>query len=311
MATYSGFDINEDQLPPSARARIDRAISKNDFAVRLKDGGEIVLDANTWVIGSPDFNKNTYAFIACDRFVLKNKAKIVTNGNTLVIFANEFHSENGTVLSFDGANVKAMPGADGAGASGHPGDSGGLVSMHVINSFQGFLNVDLSGQHGGDGGSGLAGQSGLAGPKGHDAAQEGLWCKHSGQDGHPGGPGMPGGAGGNGGVGGHGGIFELYNIGPAPLSATVTAFAAKGGSVGKGGEGGPGGVGGPGGAGGNETKIDLGLGNHRTCDGGKTGPAGPNGAKGTDGLSNPATNGAEGQMISKNLDLELILRNLP
>jgi hypothetical protein len=207
-----------------------------------------------------------------DRLDLTNGSRIITNGGSLTIQANELIPDGGSVISF--TDKEATPPKAVAGRSGFDGMSGGRVLLEV-GHLDGHLTADLSGQSGGAGGDGLAGVPGGPGANGENAADSFITCRHGGSDGLsglPGGSGGPGGPGGKGGDGGilliHGGIVSQMN------QISLTSDGGKGGLGGNGGPGGPGGVGGQGGSG------------STFCGGGHpglSGPAGNSGPRGADG----------------------------
>ncbi len=308
QATYQGLNINFNALPQQAIALINAGINPKDFALRLKAGGTVVLDGMDTVISPTSPTQKSLAFLALDRLEFRHGARIVTNGNTLIVFVNTLASDNGQIIAYDNAQSKASQGipasgVGGAGNPGSPGGNGGLVSFHVIQGIEGQLHVRVSGQSGGDGSSGNQGGQGPQGSHGADA-QDGPggwlipgWCKSGGQDGGIGGQGFPGGSGGSGGPGGDGGIFELYNVGNDPIPSADYDFMSAGGTGGGNGAGGSGGPGGPGGSGGSGSAW---------CGGGHGGPTGPQGNAGYT-IPLPAHAGLEGQAIVKALTLELII----
>jgi hypothetical protein len=285
MADFQGVTLTNDLVPVEVLAKINSDINQADFRLRLKSGGTMRLDNSTWKLGEPDFQANGLVFAALDVLELRNNSKIVTNGNTLVLFVNRFISEDGQIISFEDSLVKAKAGPHGqavgeAGRPGMPGDNAGLVSIHVIEELDGIVHVNLRGQNGGDGGNGVTGAKGFTGSPGADSATAiGGFppiprCVRDATPGSKGGTGQPGGHGGDGGVGGSGGIFQLFNIGASPISDaryTFKASAGQGGTGGKGASGGPGGDGGPGGRG------------SLLCHGANSGPVGDQGQKGDDG----------------------------
>ena len=312
MPQFEGFPVPLELLPPDARALIAPNITIADLDIRLRATGPIIFDNASFIVGrAPDFSSNAFAFIACDEFALRNRAGIITNGNILVIICNRFTSEDGcSVVAFEPSARKAANGTSGVGLGrpgdpGAPGDFGGLVSIHVIQDFVGILNVDLSGQDGGDGGAGAQGAQGTAGAGGRDSETRitiefpGIpfpRCVVEAQSGHNGGIGLPGGTGGNGGSGGSGGIFELFNVGSAPVPDASFVFRSDGGAGGVGGSGGAGGPGGPGGSGGRGSF---------SCHGALPGAPGAIGPRGEDGQGGAA--GAAGRNIVRNLDLEVLI----
>ncbi len=309
-AEFSGLPVKYSMLPKEAVQPIPIEITTDQFKARLKAGGTIVFDGNEIILDPPDPTNKSTAFMAIDRLEHKNGAKIITNGNRLVLFANTIASENGQIVSFKDTNRTAAAGApanSAAGSSGNPGSpglSGGLVSLHAIQGVEGRLTISLYGQNGGAGSEGVAGGQGPAGSRGADA-QDGPggwltpgWCARGGQNGGQGGKGYAGGAAGAGGPGGEGGVFELINVGSSPLPAAAYKFEAPGGTGGPHGQPGGGGSGGPGGPGGNGSAW---------CKGGSGGPQGPPGDTG--GVpSTPSPKGINGKDIVKNLDLEVVIR---
>ena len=84
-ATFSGFPIDYGTLPEAARAQIPITVTTDQFKARLKDGGTVILDNNETEIGKIDPTKKSLAFLALDVLELKHGARIITNGNSLVI----------------------------------------------------------------------------------------------------------------------------------------------------------------------------------------------------------------------------------
>lgn len=308
-AEYSGISVTYSMLPNEVVQPLSATITTDQFKARLKAGGTLILDGNELVIGPADPAHKSVVFMALDRLELKNGAQIVTNGNTLVLFVNSIASSNGEIRSFKQDSLTAAVGAPGrgAGAAGNPGQpglSGGIVSLHVVQTLDGILKVRLPGQDGGGGGDGQKGATGSPGSHGADA-QDGPggiftpgWCERGGQDGGPGGRGFAGGAAGVGGPGGDGGTLELINVGAQPLPEASYLFVAQGGRGAAHGTRGEGGGGGDGGSGGSGSKW---------CGGGHGGPRGPVGDVGSV-PDHPSRDGADGHAIVKNLDLEVMVQ---
>lgn len=310
MADFQGVTLSNDLVPVEVLARVSADINEDDFKLRLRSGGTMRLDNSIWKLGEPNFQANGLVFAALDVLELRNNSKIVTNGNTLVLFVNKFISEDGQIISFEDDFLKAKAGTDGqatgeAGRPGMPGDNAGLVSIHIIDELDGIVHVNLRGQNGGNGGNGVVGAKGFTGSPGADSVTVRIGglipiprCEREATSGSKGGTGQPGGHGGDGGVGGSGGIFQLFNLGTAPISDAryaFTAAAGQGGNGGTGANGGPGGDGGPGGRG------------SESCHGANGGPVGDQGQKGDDG--NAGLNAAEGQKLVRNIDIEIVIRH--
>ncbi len=288
-----------DLVAQEARAPFPQILNAASFQARLKAGGTFSLSGGDLVLGPPSFSDNKTLFMALDTLELKRGARLVTNGNALIIFVNKLISEDGKVISFLEPNREAADG-DSAGEPGDPGVPGRLVSIHVVQELSGILHVDLSGQNGGNGATGAVGPQGSAGQKGEKGVNQVCCppeCKRGGQDGTPGHRGGKGSAGGAAGNGGAGGILELFNVGATPIPSERFTFVAKAGTPGTPGVGGNGGPGGPGGQGGDGDGL---------CGGGGQGPSGPAGPSGDAGSQ--AKKPEEGQAIVKNVDLEFFLK---
>lgn len=301
MPTFEGVPLTEELLPPEITAHVPIDITTDQFAARLKSGGTMELVSTSWTIGKgPDFSGNSSSFIALDRLILRDST-IITNGNTLTIFCNKLVSNQGRIISFTDSTLKAAAGVDGNGPGlggnpGQPGDSGGVVSIHVIEDIDGTIDVSLHGQAGGKGGNGAPGAQGAGGVKGANAVSDGLWCRAGGQDGSSGGTGFPGGRGGDGGAGGQGGNFYLFRINKAVGEGSFR-FTAEGGEGGEPGNPGAGGPGGPGGEGGNGSGP---------CSGGNGGATGPAGSTGELGTKGPTA--GKGVATTKSIEIEIAIR---
>jgi hypothetical protein len=88
MAEYAGIPITVDALPNEAKDPVAPGITEAAFRMRLKAGGTVTLNGTELVLGPIDYGRNSLAFLAVDRLELRDGARIVTNGNSLVIFAN-------------------------------------------------------------------------------------------------------------------------------------------------------------------------------------------------------------------------------
>lgn len=296
IQTAPGTKIPYNVVANQIRQPLAGNLTPQQFAARLNAGGTLSLDGPDLIIGPADFSHNSVFFLALDTLELKNHARIITNGNTLVVFVNHLISEDGSVLTFTPDNVKAAAG--GAGAPGSPGVPGRLVSIHVINDLTGIVHFDLSGQSGGDGGNGAGGAAGQPGVKGNAASSGPFGCNMGGGNGSPGAQGGIGGRGGDGGAGGAGAELELFNVSTSPIPVASYTFVAKAGMGGSPGVGGPGGPGGHGGDGGDGSGF---------CSGGSPGPNGAPGPQGPSGVPGAVPNG--GDAIVKNIDLQFILNH--
>jgi hypothetical protein len=301
---------NNQSIPEEMIKPFEVGINPDRLKARLKEGGTLRFRGATHVLDGGTYNSNNYTFWACDTFELKD-SKIITNGNTLVIFCNKFIADNAEILSFTAEKASALSGLNasdlgGHGGNGIPGDDGGLVSIHVIEEFQGRLIANLAGQNGGNGGSGRNGDKGSRGEKGVNGADGVVFdgfppfpkyvCKRQGGQGGKGGMGQPGGNGGLAGDGGNGGILQIFNVGLQPIPDAAIEFSSlpgKGGVAGTPGTGGEGGDGGSGGDG------------NFACHGGPSGQTGDRGANGYQPEN--GHDGGNGQLIKENLDIEIII----
>jgi hypothetical protein len=288
----TGVPMPATAFASEATEPLTAGMTADQFKARLANGGTISLDSGDYIYGQPSANKNPVSVLALDTLELKNGARIVTNGTTLVIFVNRLISEDGRITAFKEDTKKAA-----AGAPGVAGLPGGLVSIHVIDQLTGIVHVDLTGQDGGDGLPGAPGSKGQSGVKGNKAVDDGiLGCKSGGGNGTDGGKGGPGQRGFDGGTAGRGGTFELYNVGRAPIpSASYTFIAASG----------KGGVGGPGGAGGLGGDQGQGGDGDGSCHGGSPGRTGAQGDPGDKGIDG-AVSAPGPAAIVKNIDLEFV-----
>lgn len=297
-----GINLEFNQLPGQITVPFPLDLDERAFRVRLKEGGTWSFSKQDVILGKPNPGENTVHFMALDSLELKDGARIVTNGNTLVIFVNTLNIGNGKIVAFTepkaGGGINASAG--GAGGRGGRGDDGGIVAIHVIQRINGFLDVDLSGQVGGDGGTGGKGPKGERGGDGAGGKSTVFDCRSGGENGKNGSKGGRGGDGGSAGDGGSGGTLFLYNIGKNPISTASYQFKGTAGIPGEPGSPGAGGDGGDGGRRG---------GGDGHCKGGeKDGDRGPVGDPGALGSSGAA--GAEGQAVVKALNLEALLESV-
>ena len=282
---------------PNCKLKID------DIQKAWADVSDVVIDG-IFEVKRTDPTQRVAAVFVVNKLTIENDGKIVTNGNTLYIFANEFVGlNNAAIISFEPSNLKATsgapqtgtvgsqgngPGANGlTGLSGNPGtagEGGGSVTIFA-NNFSGPLLINLAGQNGGDGSQGGPGGNGLMGFKGEDADSGTFGCNHGGGDGGPGGNAGYGGKGGDAGRGGGGGVLGFFyvtstSIDP-PNNPRVSLIGGIPGTPGSGG----GGVPGEGGLGGNGKGF---------CGGGPRGAWG--GPGGTLGSGTQASTGVNGSL---------------
>jgi hypothetical protein len=204
------------------------------------------------------------------QLTITGNTKIVTNGNRLVLEADEIKLEGAPQI------VAFESGAEGKGA----GEI--IVKARLISGTS--LAIQNQGQKGRKGATGSAGVGGAGGGGG---SQRDTLCG-GGKNGDPGGPGGQGGTGGTGGIGGAGGTVTIDVIAGLDNGgiSRVSGINVAGGPGGDGGDPGPGGPGGPGGGGAPGTA---------NCNGtqpGSNGPAGPAGPAGQ-----PGSQGTRGNII--------------
>jgi hypothetical protein len=247
--------------------------SAAELTAQLKQRGSLTLNGSTLTLGPVGAGRTVT--IACRTLRLMNGARIITNGNHLVLVAlNARFGDNAGISSFSQEGVKAAPAANGVG--------GGKVRINVLQSFSGSLRVSLPGQNGGDGAGGSQGSPGRQGDRGPNAVKGFVDCHSGGGDGGTGRPGDKGGTGGVGGNGGDGGELVLEAV--ATTNRNLVDFDAPGGRGGLAGSGGPGGPGGPGGEGGS---------GDGPCSGGHGGATGPLGPPADPGIA--GSNGQSGK----------------
>ncbi len=246
---------------PNCKLKIDNI--QKAFA----DVSDVVIDGTFEIKRNDPKQRATGVFVA-NKMTINDGGRIVTNGNVLFIFVNEFVAfNNAAIVSFETANRRAADGPPQAGIGGvqsitglpgppgNPGangESGGSVTIFA-NNFSGPLQINLIGQDGGNGSAGGPGGAGLQGFKGEDADSGVFGCNHDGGGGGAGGNGGSGGVGGAAGRGGDGGVLGFFfvvstSVDP-PKNPKVSVEPGTAGAPGSGGTGGAGGAGGLGGDG--------------------------------------------------------------
>jgi hypothetical protein len=269
VSTVYGQNIQPSDLP----AELTNPVQEDSIdheSEQLKHRNSLTLNGTTLTVGTPGEGRTLT--IACNTLRMSNGAKIVTNGNRLVLVTlNARFGENAGIVSYSPQTIKALADTDGA--------SGGKVRIKALQNISGGLRVSLSGQNGGDGAAGSQGPTGPPGNRGANAVDGLGSCKSGGQDGGQGGSGGRGGPGQPGSRGGDGGELILEAV--AAKNSGVIDFEAPAGRGGQGGSGGPGGAGGRGGEGGSGSAF---------CGGGHGGANGPPGPQG-----DPALAGQNGQ----------------
>jgi hypothetical protein len=287
---------NGNTYGPNCKLKID------DIQKAWADVSDVVIDG-IFEIKRTDPTQRVAAVFVVNKLTIENGGRIVTNGNALYIFANEFVALNtAAIISFESNNLKAAngapqtgtvgsqgnaPGANGltglSGNSGTVGESGGSVTIFA-NNFSGPVLINLAGQKGGDGSQGGPGGNGLMGFKGEDPDDGIIDCHHAGGGGGPGGNGGYGGKGGDAGRGGDGGLLGFFYVTSTsvdpPNNPQVSLITGIPGSPG------------PGGAGGSPGEGGLGGNGKGHCGGGPRGTWG--GSGGTQGPGAQASGGVNG-----------------
>jgi hypothetical protein len=207
-------------------------------------------------------------------------ARVFTGGADVDIHVLSLVTDEASAIAtFDGYAPAPPPSApDRDGAKGAPGRGGGRVRIFVAERVDGVPVIQLAGEVGGRGESGLQGVTGAKGPRGHHARERRGFCRRGPGRGGPGGMGGRGGRAGDGGEGGPGGVLEVVFYNQAPQPEVISGFQALGGPGGPPGLPGPGGLGGPGGDGGPTNNACGGKAGR-----GEVGPLGPTGAPGRQG----------------------------
>jgi hypothetical protein len=247
-------------------AYADCKINISDIKQAWADVSDVIINGTLEVKRTDPKARSTVVFVA-NKLTMNDGARIVTNGNVVLIFVNEFVSfNNASIIAFETDSKKAADGAPQngkvgviginglSGLPGNPGsdgDSGGAVQIFAAQ-FSGPLNIDLSGQNGGSGSVGGSGADGLMGFKGEDPSWGPFGCIHGGGGGGTGGSGGQGGIGGAAGRGGDGGIVSFFYVKSISVDPPNNPkLVVNGGLAGLPGNGGTGGAGGEGGLGGN------------------------------------------------------------
>src|ERR1035438_2325490 len=119
-------DLPQDLLNP---VQTDSAA---ELTAQLNQRGSLTLNGSTLTLGPVGAGQTVT--IACRTLRLTNGARIITNGNHLVLVAlNARFGDNAGISAFSQENVKAAPAADGV--------SGGKIRINVLQSFSGSLRV--------------------------------------------------------------------------------------------------------------------------------------------------------------------------
>jgi hypothetical protein len=301
----AGFTVTPTDLPTEVTAPIVAGTTENELKVRLAESGRWVFEGDILLAAAPDpALRKTYTFVF-DTIELKNGARIITNGNNLVLIVNRLNIGNGKIIAFPEAFKTAAAGPSGVnpgepGQLGQRGIGAGTVSIHVVDRVNGFLDVDLNGQAGGEGGNGAKGAKGATGADGSKGLSTLFDCRQGGGNGADGGAGAPGGNAGAGGGGGDGGTLHIYTIGSEPLPPAAFKLVAVGGPAGAKGTPGAGGDGGDGGRRG---------GGDGHCSGGeRDGQTGPRGREGF--AAGDVLKGIDGTAIVEAINLQTMLQEI-
>jgi len=224
-----------------------------------------------------------------ERVYFYKNSKLITNGFNVKIQTQKLQVDQAEILTFE----------DGSKANlNQIGKSGGEISIEA-NETQGSLQVNMRGQHGGDGINGEPwsysapnGQTGDAGQSEYDSCvrpvvsntnsdtsicRSRYYCSRESVGSAPGANGQPGRSGSNGLSGGDSGIFELKILTTNNLDVKVNTQVGFGGLGGLGSPGQMGGLGGP------EIRGVANCRKHAAAPNGQQGPAGQNGQTGASG----------------------------
>lgn len=209
----------------------------------LNNRKSLILNGTTLTVG-PVGGHRTLTIVA-NNLSLLNGAKIITNGNNLVLIANSMDFNNS-------AGIVAFSDSDAKGDLGKPGADGGRVEIFATSSVSGAIHISLVGQNGGDGSPGVKGAPGARGTKGSGGVDHVFDCASGagkGGTGATGGTGTPGAPGNPGGDGGQ----LVLRAAAIPDHDSHFVFEKAKSAGGSGGAGGPGGDAGPGGEGGDKS----------------------------------------------------------
>jgi hypothetical protein len=209
----------------------------------LNSRKSLMLNGTTLTVG-PVGGHRTLTIVA-NNLSLLNGAKIITNGNNLVLIANSMDFNNS-------AGIVAFSSTDAKADLGKPGADGGRVEIFATSSVSGAIHISLVGQNGGDGTPGVKGAPGARGTKGSRGVDHVLDCASGagkGGTGATGGTGTPGAPGNQGGDGGQ----LVLRAAAIPDHDSHFVFERGKSAGGSGGAGGAGGDAGPGGEGGDKS----------------------------------------------------------
>lgn len=268
------------------------------FRSHLDRVGDLTLDKATLILPDSPTGPRTYTLVA--RKLQFDNSRVITNGNTLEIFAEEIVGDSASqIVSF--TTTSGLPPNEPSpgtldGPHGLNGRNASDITIYTAGDFRNKMTLSLRGQDGQAGTTGQAGSIGTAGARGRPGrcAPIGTGCRRGPGDGRQGGAGGTGGRGGNSGAGGNGGNITIVFFNKAPVQNNLPIYANEGGRPGAVGQGGQGGPGGLGGAKGNRGPCCHGNAAHD----GRTGSDGARGTAGSQGA-----HGFKGQFVAKRQDI--------
>jgi S1-C subfamily serine protease len=274
-------------VPTSAFASFPRPGSLASLRAQIAKYPALELSQNTLKLEGGSGLRREPVTLFFSRLRLDDSSILLLNANAIFV-VGELDLSRGRIKAFPDGIGSAATGRNGRnpsepGGNGANGADAGSLTIYVVTEKRGELEIDLSGQKGGDGGEGGPGSAGAPGKAGQGGADHLFDCARGPGDGERGGRGGDGAVGGGGGDGGRGGNMTLIAVGEDTLQRKSISFKADGGPGGAGGRGGVGGPGGPGGPRGAQTTYCHGGSNGPTGEVGNPGPTGPSGRKGGDG----------------------------
>jgi hypothetical protein len=159
-------------------------------------------------------NKSGEKIIEAHRIFLEKDKEIVSSGSSFTIKADELFTD-GSIISTFPVNLKAALDTNGR--------SGGNIFI-ISKRAHGRLNINMRGEHGGDGVDGIPhtdrAARGADGKEGYCGWSEGrvphIICEHQPGPGGAGAPGANGRPGSNGGSGGNTGLFKIQVVDDSP-----------------------------------------------------------------------------------------------
>jgi hypothetical protein len=148
-SVYVDKEVNAGYLYKYSIGTIQNGQYLVENSIQVQIPFDLQVEKYTPLLVDPSSIEQVFKFQNIRKLVLSENAFIVTNGNNLIIKAQEIISLGGKILSFDEKNKSAQISTSGKSA--------GTVYISSRNA-QGDLEINLDGQNGGDGTHGVNAQ---------------------------------------------------------------------------------------------------------------------------------------------------------